>query len=79
MKCSKFRRIRKEIRKLTFRTLESEEHKSLWDDFEKVLLVRTFMLATARSLLWIVTAIFVAERYDRYDKFVEKNGGPFNK
>ena len=79
MECSRFKYYKNEIRKLTFRRFESKYHESLWGDYEKVLMVRSFMLATSRNLLWIVTAFLGVERYDRYDQWVEKKGGPPNR
>ena len=78
MKCPNFAYIKKELAKLTFRKFESSHHKSFWKDFENVLLARTFMLATSRTLLWLISVVLVNERYDRYEQFVEERGGPTN-
>ena len=43
-----------------------------------MLMVRTFTLASSRTLLWLVTVFLAKERYDRYEQFVEKRGGPTN-
>ena len=36
------------------------------------------MLATARSLLWLITTALCSQRYDHYDEFVKEEGGPEN-
>ena len=78
MLCTNFANIKKELAKLTFRQFESRDHESHWGDYEKIMMVRSFMMATSRTLLWLITAFLVQERYDRYELFVEKNGGPAN-
>ena len=79
MRCSRLKNYTKQISKLTFRKFESSYHEGFWNDFEKLLLARTFMLATAHILLFLVTAFLKKERYDRYDDFVRLRGGPQNK
>lgn len=41
-------------------------------------MVRTWMIATSRSLQWIVSASFKMERYNLYEDFREKDGPPMN-
>ena len=74
MKCLRLAYIKKELPKLTFRKFESKYHESFWKDYENVLMVRTYMLALSRTLLWIFTLAVVESPSDRYEQFVEQKG-----
>ena len=74
MKCPRLAYIKKELKKLTFRKFESKYHEFFWKDYENVLMVRTYMLALSRNLLWIFTLAVVESPSDRYEQFVEQKG-----
>ena len=74
--CPSFTKIRTEFIKLTLRRFDSDYHKQKWPNFEKILMVRTWLNATLVNLLMIVTLILRTGRADSYEKFVEKGGPP---
>ena len=41
-------------------------------------MARTWMFATARTTLWLMTIFLAMGRYDHFDKYVEEKGGPAN-
>ena len=78
MPCVQFSRHKDELKKLTFRNFDSQYHESLWQDYENVLMTRTFLLTTSMSLLWVITAILGNRRDQRYNILVSEKEPPIN-